>query len=552
MPDNFNSSAGASSNSTMSLDNMTVLNRVAVLATYKIYDTWGCLPWNTYSVYVPSVLLTVGAVSLVVAGAFSSISKPKNANDPSPYHPLFDPSDVGSIPLDEEAEVVNKFTTRNAIMMPVLSGAALLGLKYALQNSLKDIVQTVLKKYMVATSLMSNYSSVNFFLKTGNRLLCHKFGINPLDIIGKYRIVLANDTALSPSGVIVNDDKMEADNFKFRNALLSIIGLSIKKDDKKNISEDSSKEKGSEEKKESKQSKLDKLRDELSTTVDKKEQLANVFFSSADITSLLVSCMATYAFATNTGAGSKNWILSNIIGSSHAIWGMQNTGFSSFRAAFLLLGLLFFYDIYFVFYSDAMVTVATGIDIPVKLVFPHAPEAPITDGVIPAIKDSMLGLGDIVIPGSLVSLALRFDLFNYHAANPQTEFHHLNKYSKPYFYSSITGYILGLGLTNYCLHYFSTAQPALLYLCPSVILAIIVVSLVRGEFLKLWNFSDDEESEKKDSDESKPKTWKAFLEVDLPEEDEEDEDYDVLVIEDEEEDEDEEDDEYEEDEDDVL
>ena len=68
----------------------------------------------------------------------------------------------------------------------------------------------------------------------------------------------------------------------------------------------------------------------------------------------------------------------------------------------MLLGLLFFYDIFFVFGTDVMVTVATSIDAPIKLQFPK-------DLTSDPPKYSILGLGDIVIPGIFVSLCLRFD-----------------------------------------------------------------------------------------------------------------------------------------------
>ena len=56
----------------------------------------------------------------------------------------------------------------------------------------------------------------------------------------------------------------------------------------------------------------------------------------------------------------------------------------------LLVG-LFFYDIFWVFFTPVMVTVATKIEGPIKLLFPS--------GATPG-KFNMLGLGDIVIPGA--------------------------------------------------------------------------------------------------------------------------------------------------------
>ena len=74
----------------------------------------------------------------------------------------------------------------------------------------------------------------------------------------------------------------------------------------------------------------------------------------------------------------------------------------NFKNGIMLLVLLFFYDIFFVFGTDVMLTVAKGIDAPIKLKFPkdYSKDPP---------QYSILGLGDIVIPGIFVSLCLRFD-----------------------------------------------------------------------------------------------------------------------------------------------
>jgi len=65
----------------------------------------------------------------------------------------------------------------------------------------------------------------------------------------------------------------------------------------------------------------------------------------------------------------------------------------TFKNGFLLLTLLFFYDIFFVFGTDIMLTVAKGIDAPIKLLFPR--DWYHEDGP----KFALLGLGDIVMPG---------------------------------------------------------------------------------------------------------------------------------------------------------
>ena len=76
----------------------------------------------------------------------------------------------------------------------------------------------------------------------------------------------------------------------------------------------------------------------------------------------------------------------------------------NFKNGFMLLSLLFFYDIFFVFGTDVMLTVARGIDAPIKLQFPRD-----YNDESGKPQFSILGLGDIVIPGIFVSLCLRFD-----------------------------------------------------------------------------------------------------------------------------------------------
>ena len=99
-----------------------------------------------------------------------------------------------------------------------------------------------------------------------------------------------------------------------------------------------------------------------------------------------------------------------------------------------------------------MVTVATGLDLPIKIVWPKSLAFSATSGF------SMLGLGDIVIPGSFITLALRFDLQRSPFKSYKVPF------SKPYFTSAIVAYVTGLLATITVMHNFRAAQPALLYL----------------------------------------------------------------------------------------
>jgi minor histocompatibility antigen H13 len=78
----------------------------------------------------------------------------------------------------------------------------------------------------------------------------------------------------------------------------------------------------------------------------------------------------------------------------------------TFQTGFILLSLLFFYDIFFVFGTDVMLTVAKSIDAPIKLLFPK-------DWSATPPQFSLLGLGDIVLPGVFIGLCLRYDILRH-------------------------------------------------------------------------------------------------------------------------------------------
>lgn|SRR3990167_2873307 len=102
-------------------------------------------------------------------------------------------------------------------------------------------------------------------------------------------------------------------------------------------------------------------------------------------------------------------------------------------------GLLFFYDIFWVFGTDVMVTVAKSFDGPIKLLFPKN----VFSGA--ELEFSMLGLGDIVLPGLFIAFLLRFDISR-------------GKNSKTYFYICLFSYFLGLLSTISVMHIFRHAQ----------------------------------------------------------------------------------------------
>lgn len=266
-----------------------------------------------------------------------------------------------------------------------------------------------------------------------------------------------------------------------------------------------------------------------------------------DLFSAIFALIAVGYFAFVT----KPWWLTNFLGFSFCYGALQFMSPSTFWTGTLILGSLFFYDIYFVFFTPMMVTVATKLDVPIKLLFPRPP----SPGQEPdAVSLAMLGLGDIVIPGMMVGLALRFDLFLYYfqkgaqkacaeslsessseeivkpkyqratgswgerfwaptipSREPELQppYHDARSFPKTYFKASLAGYIVGMVATLLVMQYSNHAQPALLYLVPGVLSFLWGTALVRGELNLMWHFSDaeeeDGEEDKKNAEDSKKK-----------------------------------------------
>lgn len=114
---------------------------------------------------------------------------------------------------------------------------------------------------------------------------------------------------------------------------------------------------------------------------------------------------------------SKSWIFNNILAILMSINAIQLLFLGNFKNGFGMLIALFFYDIFFVFGTDVMLTVAKSIDAPIKILFP-------TDWSADPPKFSLLGLGDIVIPGIFMAMCLRYDILrslNVRAVNKLSE-----------------------------------------------------------------------------------------------------------------------------------
>lgn len=234
----------------------------------------------------------------------------------------------------------------------------------------------------------------------------------------------------------------------------------------------------------------------------------------------------------------------NILASAIAMQAVGTVKVDNFAVACALLSGLFFYDIYWVFFSEVMMTVATKVDAPIKFLFPASLESMPTR----SYPFSVLGLGDIVVPGVMAALARKIDVEGFTdsefvvptisemtASSKDAE---KNNFEWPNFYTTqnyikemfkkevavvppkpiaieelrkqagkmsylncaLVGYtvgLLGAFTANEVTH---SGQPALLYLVPTVISSMIYAGIKNDELKSLWGngltFSSEIEVEK--------------------------------------------------------
>ncbi|XP_028266593.1 minor histocompatibility antigen H13 isoform X2 [Parambassis ranga] len=208
-------------------------------------------------------------------------------------------------------------------------------------------------------------------------------------------------------------------------------------------------------------------------TGESKEEIVNYEFDTKNLVCLLISSVVGVWYLLK-----KHWIANNLFGLAFALNGVELLHLNNVSTGCILLGGLFVYDVFWVFGTNVMVTVAKSFEAPIKLVFPQD----LLEKGLEARNFAMLGLGDIVIPGIFIALLLRFDVS-------------LKKNSRTYFYSSFLAYIFGLGLTIFVMHTFKHAQPALLYLVPACVGFPVLVALVKGELIEMFRYEESSPEE---------------------------------------------------------
>jgi len=183
------------------------------------------------------------------------------------------------------------------------------------------------------------------------------------------------------------------------------------------------------------------------------------------------------AFLLYRNNDSFGWALQNVIAIMLLLTIQRTLRLPNLRTGTILLVCTFFFDIFWVFLSpmifkkSVMIEVATGggtgQSVPMVLKIP---------GDIPG-QFKILGLGDIAIPGLLISLLLRHDLVR------------RSRRFGGYFTAGVVGYAIGLGATFVSLYLMKHGQPALLFLVPGTLVPTCAIALRKGELKSLWTAS---------------------------------------------------------------
>ncbi|KAM3876924.1 signal peptide peptidase-like 2A [Diretmus argenteus] len=195
------------------------------------------------------------------------------------------------------------------------------------------------------------------------------------------------------------------------------------------------------------------------------------------------------------------WILQDLLGIAFCLNFMKTISLSNFKICVILLSLLLVYDVFFVFITpfftkngvSIMVQVALGpdasgektqgnmVEVPAE---PQAPseKLPVVMRVprfsawaqnLCGMQFSILGYGDIIVPGLLVAYCSKFDVW-------------INSPKKIYFVSCCIAYLLGMVVTFAVMLLSGMGQPALLYLVPFTLITSALVAVARGEMRQFW------------------------------------------------------------------
>ncbi|TNN71340.1 Signal peptide peptidase-like 3 [Liparis tanakae] len=201
-----------------------------------------------------------------------------------------------------------------------------------------------------------------------------------------------------------------------------------------------------------------------------------------------------------------HWLLMDALAMGLCVAMIAFVRLPSLKVSCLLLSGLLIYDVFWVFFSayifnsNVMVKVATQpaenpidvlsrklhlgpgmgrdvprLSLPGKLVFPSSTGS----------HFSMLGIGDIVMPGLLLCFVLRYDNYKKQANGEVPLSGRMQRVS--YFHCTLIGYFVGLLTATVASRIHRAAQPALLYLVPFTLLPLLTMAYLKGDLRRMWS-----------------------------------------------------------------
>jgi len=193
--------------------------------------------------------------------------------------------------------------------------------------------------------------------------------------------------------------------------------------------------------------------------------------------------------------GTGNFMITNFLAWCIGVTQMALIRLPNLKLSVVLLGLFLLYDVFWVFISpyifgeSVMVSVATKMplsSLPLTLSMPH---------IFEKEAYSLIGLGDIVLPGMFICFTYNFDealkyVALYGAPSDLSEEARDNAITVGkigYFTIAMVGYTAGFVITLISFIIMEQGQPALLYLVPGVLLPVCAAAFIQGHLRLMWN-----------------------------------------------------------------
>jgi minor histocompatibility antigen H13 len=301
--------------------------------------------WAERDAVLMHIHLILAAMFPIYIGSHASLRRPPSAA--APMKSKTEDEDDDEIVVEPTVEVL---TPSDAIMFPVLAGITLGGL-YLLIKWLKDpaLLNKILGWYFSALGVFGVGKLAADALKVGTTFIFPEVWSSKMRTYYFETLFLRQAAGwISRDQILVQGKIVDGITNPFPGRFLSNIKFS-----------------------ESMTKRIWAFRSLLKNHWIFRGYLHNVFSVTSkvqiqDITGFMFGIAAIALYNT----WGKVWFLTNLIGFGFCYGTLQLMSPTTFWTGSLVLGGLFIYDITMVFYTPLMVTVATTLDVPIKLVFP--------------------------------------------------------------------------------------------------------------------------------------------------------------------------------------